>query len=155
MKAPKLWIALAAGLGMCGVGGAAPEGPPAAVPLTFEMMATSVYHEGQPTEFPEVLKRLDGKRVRVSGFAMPFEDPENLAKFLMVKTVSGCFYCNPPGEDEVLLIRMGNPKAAPEIDGEKKVVEGVLHLQDLNSKDEEANQFLFTIDDAKLVPNRP
>ncbi len=126
--------------------------PEAAVPLTYEMMAKSVYKEDAPTVFPEVIKKLDGKRVRISGFVVPYDDPEKLSKFIVLKTVVGCFYCNPPGEDEVLFIRLSAKEKPPELDGKKLTVEGTLHLKNPESKDEEAKQFLFTIDDAKVIP---
>ena len=129
--------------------------PEVVTPLTYEMMAKSVYKEDAPAVFPEELKKLEGKRVRVSGFAAPYDDPDRMSKFLMLKAVLHCFFCNPPGENEVLFVRLSTKEKPPEIDGEKLTVEGTLHLTKADSKDEEAKQFLFTIDEAKIIPAHP
>ena len=173
MKIPKLLMkATAAGI-ICVCGSSIFAAPEGVTPLTFEMMskvtrkedARSIFQkelkklqgpsggeEEAPAVFPAELKKFEGKRVRVSGFAVPYDDPEKMSKFLMLKAVVGCFFCAPPGENEVLFIRLGAKEKPPEIDGTKLTVEGTLHLKTPDSKDEEAKQFLFTIDDAKIIP---
>ena len=152
MKIPKFVTVVASAAFLCIHSATAFAAPETATPLTYEMMAKSVYKEDAPTVFPEELKKLEGKRVKVSGFPVPYDDPEKMSKFLMLKAVVGCFYCNPPGEDGILFVRLSTKEKPPEMDGEKLTVEGTLHLKKAESKDEEAKQFLFTIDDAKIIP---
>lgn len=173
MKNLKLMTNLAIFAVLCLHSATALAAPEVATPLTFEMMSKvtrkqdarssfqkelkklqgpSGGEEDAPAVFPEELKKLEGKRVTVSGFSIPYDDPEKMSKFLMLKAVLGCFYCSPPGEDELLFIRLGAKEKPPEIDGKKLTVEGTLHLKTPDSKDEEAKQFLFTIDDAKIIP---
>ncbi|MEO5716377.1 MAG: DUF3299 domain-containing protein [Luteolibacter sp.] len=152
MKISKFLTTAAIAAVLCLHASPASAAPEVATPLRYELMDKAVYKEDAPTVFPAELMKLEGKRVRVSGFVVPYDDPEKMSKFLMVKSTNGCFYCNPPGENEVLFIRLSAKEKPPEMDGEKLVVEGTLHLRNAESKDEEAKQFVFTIDDAKLIP---
>jgi hypothetical protein len=124
--------------------------PAAPVALSYEMLAKLDYKDDVPPVFPEELKKLEGKRVAISGFCLPYDDMERMWKFLMMEVSMECFYCSPPGVG-VLFVRLSLKENAPEMTAEKVSVQGIFHLRNPASKDEEANQFLFTIDEAKIV----
>ena len=123
----------------------------AATPLTFKELATATHHENAAPAIPAGLKKLDGKKVRLTGFVAPYDNPDSMTKLLITGAALGCFYCNPPQENEVVFVRL-HPKAKPvSMDKDTITIEGPLHFMGHDKKDQEAEQFLFTIDEAKVV----
>jgi|GEM_PF-1611073 len=140
-------------------------------PLTFEQLAkttvkkppSSMLHKAMESvrgaeadenpilEFPEELRKLDGKRVTIPGFLAPYMDPDNMTKLLLIKAPVGCFFCNPPQQNGVVLVRLAAKEKPINMDIVTITVEGTLHLIQPDCKDEEAQQFFFTIDDAKII----
>jgi len=154
MKSPNFVprIAFAAGLCLCtAFAGPAAEAPK---PLSFKLLGKTLHKENAATAFPAELRKLDGKRVRIAGFASPYDDPEKMDKILLTGTSVGCFFCNPPEENGVVFVRRSPHEKRPEMDSDSVTVEGTLHLVSPNSKDEEAKQFIFMIDDAKIIPRK-
>ncbi len=92
MKTPKFVTIVVSAVVLCIHRATAFAAPETATPLTYEMMAKSIYKKEAPTVFPEEVKKLEGKRVKVFGSAVPDDDPEKMFKFLMLKAVVGCFY---------------------------------------------------------------
>lgn len=149
--------------------------PSAAQPLTFPMLAKAAVkeppasslhksldsargpaaEENQRPFFPEELRKLDGKRVSISGFITPYADPDNMTKMLLTKSPVGCYFCNPPEENGVVLVRLSAKEKPVNMDNPTISVEGTFHLVQPDSKDEEAAQFFFTIDDAKVTRSGP
>jgi len=129
---------------------AAAADPAPAQAVKFEQLAKTVTKGDKPV-FPEELRKLDGKRVRLTGFVAPYDDPEKMTKFLLTKAAVGCFFCNPPDENGVVLVRRGAKDKPLKYDSDSISVEGTLHLTGPDAKDEEAQQFLFTLDDATVV----
>jgi hypothetical protein len=138
MKTPKFVTIVVSAVVLCIHRATAFAAPETATPLTYEMMAKSIYKEQAPTVFPEEVKKLEGKRVKVFGSAVPDDDSEKMFKFLMLKAVVGCFYCNLRGEDGIYFIRLSTKEKSPKMDGDKLKIEGTLHLKKAESKDEEA-----------------
>ena len=103
--------------------------------------------------FTEELKKLEGKRVRITAFVAPYEDPDNMTKMLLFKAAVGCFFCNPPEENGILFVRLAAKEKPLNMDNDSITVEGTLHLLQPDSKDEETKQFFYTIDDAKVIPS--
>ncbi len=148
--------------------GETPEPPQA---LTFELLAKTTVKEPPSTTihktiesisgpapdatplpvFPGELRKLDGKRVSISGFVTPYADPDKMSKMLLTKAPVGCFFCNPPQENGVVFIRLSAKEKPVNMDVDTITVEGTLHLVQPDSKDEETQQFFFTIDDAKVT----
>ena len=109
--------------------------------------------ESEPTPvFAEELKKLEGKQVRITGFVAPYQDPDNMTKLLLLNAGTGCFFCNPPQESGIVFIRLGAKEKPINMDNDTITVEGTLHLLQPDSKDDEAKQFFYTIDDAKVIP---
>jgi hypothetical protein len=121
------------------------------VPLTFKELAKASHKENTAPVIPEELKKLDGRHVRLTGFVAPYTDPENMAKFMLTEGAVGCFFCNPPEENGVVFVRLPAKAKPIPFESDTLTVEGVLHFMGHNKKDEEAEGFLFTIDEAKVV----
>jgi hypothetical protein len=135
-------------------GARADDAAEAPVALNFKELAKVTHQDGSAPVVPEELKKLDGKKVRVTGFIAPYDNPENMTKFMLTEAAVGCFFCNPPEENGVVFVRLA-PKAKPlNFESDTVTVEGTLHFMGHNKKDEEAEGFLFTIDEAKSVAKK-
>ena len=118
--------------------------------VKFGLLAQAVIKDNALPVFPDGLKKLEGTHVRISGFVMPYDDPKNLQKMILLETPGGCFFCSPPNINTVVFVRCTPQDRPREYSPEPVVVEGTLHLWHADMKeDDEARQFLFTIDDAK------
>lgn len=139
-------VTFAIGL-LSGISGAGATETPT---LTFEMLEKTVFSDTPPPTFPAELSQLEGKRVRIAGFAAPYDDPEHLMKMVVLKSPGGCFFCAPPPATAVVFVRRvaGDPPLKNVTDPVD--VEGTLHLWRSEMKDDDAAKgFLFTIDEAK------
>lgn len=152
------WIQMLAGLmaAMTGIGtlDAGPAGKEPQV-ISYKLLSEALLDEGAIPAFSESLKQLEGAHVCITGFAVPYDDPENLQKFLLVEAPGGCYFCQPPAANAVILVRR-EPKDGrlPHTFG-GITVEGTFHLWRNDLKDDdEAKGFLFTIDDAKARVSR-
>ncbi len=137
----------------------APEAP---VKLSFDLLKKTVIQEAagegaeadknRKTIYPEDLRKLEGKHVVITGFLAPYDDPDKMTKMMIFQTVVGCFYCNPPAETETVFVRMSAKEKPLRMNSDTVRVEGILHLNHPDTKDEEIKQFCFTIDEAKITP---
>ena len=131
-----------------------PSGPPLRSPLaqtiSFELLGQTKYNVGTNPIFPEKLKASDGKKVTIFGFIAPFNDPQDLSKLLLMPTNGGCYFCAPADAAGVVLVR-SSVKEMTWSGGAGVTFEGILHLTQSATADEEAQQFLFTLDEARVV----
>ena len=132
----------------------ADDAAPAVEQLSFKQLAKAIHKEGRDPVIPEELKKLDGKKVRVTGFINPYNDPDKMTKLLLTEAAVGCFFCNPPEENGVVFVRLDSKEKPLTMDSETLTVEGTLHFMGHDKKDEEAEGFLFTIDGAKVVAKK-
>jgi hypothetical protein len=143
-------IALTFAIGLfTAISGAGATEPPT---LTFEMLEKTVFSDTPPPTFPAELSQLEGKRIHITGFAAPYDDPEHLMKMVVLKSPGGCFFCSPPPATAVVFVRRaaGDPSLKNVTDPVD--VEGTLLLWRSEMKDDDAAKgFLFTIDEAKVT----
>jgi len=126
------------------------------VSLTFGLLGETVPNDKPPPSFPKKLTAMEGARVRIMGFPLPYNDPENLTKLILIRTPVGCFYCNPPNMNAVVFVRRRPKDSSFKLDGQPVTFEGTLHLWRSDLKeDDDAFQFLFTIDNATVVATQP
>ncbi|HLW64094.1 MAG TPA: DUF3299 domain-containing protein [Gemmataceae bacterium] len=92
--------------------------------------------------FPEYLKKLDGKSVSVAGFMQPLGEDVELSAFLLIEYPVGCWFCETPPPNGILLIEMPTGKSATLRRGLVKI-EGKLKLNATDPED-----FLFSLKDA-------
>ena len=59
-------------------------------------------------EFPESLKKLDGRQVSLVGFMAPFDSLEDMRRCQMVPSYVGCNFCSPPNLRQVVYVTQGN-----------------------------------------------
>ena len=154
MKTKSLAIALLLAAAIIPCRGAEPGAP---VNLSFDLLKKTVVKETDGNlkiEYPKELAELEGKRVVLTGFVVPLDDPGKMTKMIVFQAAVGCFYCNPPAENETVLVRRPAKSQPLQMDSDNVRVEGILHLQHPDSKDPDIKQFCFTIDDAKVTPGK-
>lgn len=78
---------------------------PKYVELTFETLKSWTYVEGQ-TPLPRFIKALDGKDVEMTGFMMPLTEMKDITEFLLVPSLWGCCYGQPPAVNHIVVVRM-------------------------------------------------
>ena len=111
----------------------APPDVPSVVPadepikVGWHLLASLDYRTGKPGE---ELAELDGKLVKVPGFAVPLEDwASSVTEFLLVPYVGACIHTPPPPPNQLIYIEMEKDKWAF-LNGWNPVwVEGVLKIE--------------------------
>jgi len=121
--------------------------------IPFSLLAETKRNEDGVPSYPTTLMALNGRRVTISGFATPYDNPEIAAKLLLTQCGSGCFFCAPPRANGVVLVRRTSNMPLLLWGNGPLTFEGTLHLAHADSTDEEARQFLFTLDEAGVVGN--
>ena len=58
-------------------------------------------------EFPESLKKLNGRRVIMVGFMAPFDSLEDMVRCQIVPSYVGCNFCSPPNLRQVVYVTQG------------------------------------------------
>jgi len=64
--------------------------------LSFGLLMQTVLGEKPPPEYPGQISVLEGKRVRITGFIAPYNDPRKMTNLLLLGSPTGCYFCNPP-----------------------------------------------------------
>ena len=73
--------------------------------LTFEVLKNWTYVEGK-SEFPKFIKALDGKPVEMLGYMMPLTEIDHIKEFLLVPSLWGCCYGQPPAVNHIIAVKM-------------------------------------------------
>ena len=121
--------------------------------VPFSLLAKATRNGGELPVYPADLIALEGRRVTLTGFASPYDDPETAAKLLLTQGGGGCYFCAPPRENGVVLVRRASKLPLSLWRNEALTFEGTLRLAHADVTDEEAGQFLFTLDEAGMVRN--
>jgi hypothetical protein len=86
---------------------------------------------------------------------IPYDDPEELLKLILVKTPGGCFFCSSPLPNSVVFVRRSATDPPLKFSLKQISVEGILHLRRTEMpKDDEAKGFFFTIDEARVIVDK-
>ena len=101
---------------------------------------------GSKPRLPEGVAKLEGKAVTVRGFMLPLHSAGQSSQWFVSEKPRGCYFCNPPGVSEIMLVNMaGGAELSPstwQVD-----VYGKLHIATGDPKD----TVLYTLDDASVV----
>lgn len=97
------------------------------VEVTWRLLGELDYRSGAASD---ELAALDGKLVKVPGFAVPLEDwSSSAAEFLLVPYYGACVHTPPPPANQLVYVTMEGDERA-ELDGWNPVwVEGILHIE--------------------------
>jgi tetratricopeptide (TPR) repeat protein len=97
-----------------------------------------------PLTFPPHLRQFDGKPVSLTGIMQPIGNAQEAASFLLLEFPVGCWFCETPPPNGMILVQMADGKAVP-LQRTLVKVEGTLRL---NSTDPE--EYLFKLQNATL-----
>lgn len=105
-------------------------------------------------EFPESLRALEGKRVRLLGFMAPYDSLNDMRRCMIVPSYVGCSFCTPPSLTQVVYVRQADrasgrfPFIEPPSD-----ISGILRLPRTGSTNEgHQDGFVYVIEDAVVTP---
>jgi hypothetical protein len=132
-----------------------PRDPNSARHLNFKLFLMTVCDENKPPVFPLKLLEYEGQRVSLSGFMAAYDDPLQMNKILLTESAASCYFCNPPDANGVVFIRLSPKEKPPHAETGNITVEGTLHLIRPGCKDQEAKQFLYTLENAKITKFTP
>jgi hypothetical protein len=112
-------------------------------------------HEDRPPSviFPDELKALDNKRISIIGFMAPFEEMDNMKRFMLLPSYVGCFFCSPPSFTQVILVEQKSQGSGklPFIN-DAIIVTGTLRLYFKESKHPaHLAEFIYALDDADVT----
>jgi hypothetical protein len=73
--------------------------------LQFDTLKSWTYIEGK-TPIPDFIKKLDGQDIEMVGFMMPLSEVKNITEFILVPSLWGCCYGQPPAVNHVVVVKM-------------------------------------------------
>ena len=79
--------------------------------LEFDTLKSWTYIEGK-TPIPAFIKALDKKDVEMVGFMMPLTEVKDITEFLLVPSLWGCCYGQPPAVNHIVVVRMPKGQTA-------------------------------------------
>lgn len=114
--------------------------------LPWPLLAETAFERPFRVTFHDHLRKLDGKRVTLTGFIQPTGDGLEQFNVLLLEFPVGCWYCELPEATGIVLVEAAVNKPI-KITRELIQVQGRLKL---NSTDPE--EYLYTITDARVGP---
>ena len=120
--------------------------------LTLDALA-DVYYDaetGDPIVSDEI-KKLNGQKVRLAGYMVPFNSLENLKEFMLMPSSSGCNFCESPMKEEIVYIRQPGKKKY-EFIADPLLVTGTLWVAGAGTEPKNTTyaQFLYAFEEAKV-----
>lgn len=114
-------------------------------PLPWAVLADTQLDRAFKPTFARYLHELDGKQVSLAGFMQPLGEDLEVGSFMLIEYPVGCWYCEVPPIQGILLVELPAGKATSVTRGLVKI-SGKLTL---NATDPE--NFLYTISRATLA----
>ena len=96
-----------------------------ALPLEFDVLKKWTYVEGK-TPIPPFIRVFEGKPVMMTGYMMPLSEVKNIKSFVLVPSLWGCCYGQPPAANHIVLVNMAGDATA-KFFGDQVKVRGVFH----------------------------
>jgi hypothetical protein len=76
------------------------------IPLTFSTLMTWEYEVGENPSPPETIKKLDGRKVRLTGFMYPLQEGKSIQYFCLLRTTQTCCYGPRPQYNQYVFVEM-------------------------------------------------
>jgi hypothetical protein len=84
----------------------------ARVTLSFDLLKKWTYVAGKATTIPDFIRAFDGKNVEMNGYMMLLNSAVNIRSFVLVPSLFGCCYGQPPAVNHIVLVNMADDKTA-------------------------------------------
>jgi hypothetical protein len=114
--------------------------------LPWEQLRQGRWDMDKPPTIPASIAALSGHSVTISGYLLPLHGAEESADLFLAQRAGGCFFCNPPGIADVVLIHVAKGKQIPIVSNPVRVY-GRFHSATDGGNDES----LYIIQDATVV----
>lgn len=79
------------------------------LPLTFSTLMTWDYKIGENPSPPDEIKKLDGRKVRLTGFMYPLQEGKSIQYFCLLRTTQTCCYGPRPQYNQYVFVEMEKP----------------------------------------------
>jgi len=117
------------------------------VVLSIDVLKKWTYVEGK-TPIPDFIHAFDGKTVNMRGYMMALNTVDNIKSFILMPSLFGCCYGQPPAVNHVVLVKMAGGKSARYFDDVVRV-RGRFHCSE--ERYEGVLLSLYRIDADKVV----
>jgi hypothetical protein len=77
--------------------------------LTFASLMKWEYDAKKNSSPPESVKRLDGRKIRITGFMYPLQEGANIQKFCLLRSTQTCCYGPKPQYNQYIFVEMVKP----------------------------------------------
>ena len=114
--------------------------------LMWEDLVRGQWTPGKQPVLPTSASAMAGRRVKLAGSVLPLHQAAEASEFILARAPSGCYFCNPPGISEVVMIRHKGGRKLPPTD-KPVFAYGVFRTATGRPDD----QMLYTIDDAIIT----
>jgi hypothetical protein len=78
-------------------------------PLTFKTLMTWNYDVRNNSSAPEIVKKLDGRKVRLTGFMYPLQEGKEIQYFCLLRSTQTCCYGPRPQYNQYVFVEMEKP----------------------------------------------
>ncbi|MEM7233296.1 MAG: DUF3299 domain-containing protein [Planctomycetota bacterium] len=125
--------------------------PPSAV-LTYEDLRKTPFdpESKDGPAYPAAIAKLDGQRIRISGFMTPFDRLDDMRRFKLMPFPTGCRFCRAPSPVEVLLVRFPKSDEKQSYRSGALEVTGTLRLWSSETKDPLHVEYPFIVENASV-----
>ena len=72
--------------------------------LSWNDLYNGKWDQGQKPILPPEITSRAGKLVRLKGFVLPLHQADEASEFFLAKSPGGCFFCSPPGINQVAMV---------------------------------------------------
>jgi hypothetical protein len=84
--------------------------------LTFTRLMTWKYNADNDTRAPEKIEKLDGRKVKLTGFMYPLQPGDSIQYFCLLRTTQTCCYGPRPQFNQYVFVEMDEPTLFYRID---------------------------------------
>jgi hypothetical protein len=123
--------------------------------LDFPALNQSDYNpESGALIFPDSLASLDGEEIWIAGFMAPYDELDDMTRFMLMPSYVGCHFCKPPALNQVLYVEQeAEPgrRRPPGFVHDPIRVTGTLRLFSLESEHPaHLAEFVYALDNARI-----
>ena len=104
---------------------------------------------GESVRYDPLLEALDGLKVRLPGYMMPFDTYIKMKQFVVIYAPPDCPFCDPPLPSEYVFVRLKEGLRSDYVQSPVKV-EGRLSLCGKGHSDPMLKEFFYVIDEATV-----
>jgi hypothetical protein len=86
------------------------------MPLTFKTLMNWDYDVSNNSPAPEIVQKLDGRKVRLTGFMYPLQEGKEIQYFCLLRSTQTCCYGPRPQYNQYVFVEMDKPTTFHRLD---------------------------------------